>query len=164
MPRRRSPLTRAPRTRAVALAALVVAPLAACAPTIGETPAEDAADPACAPVMLALPDTLAGDLPQRDTNAQATSAWGDPGAAVTLRCGVTPPGPSADCQRVESGAGAVDWIVVAGKDGTWRFTTYGREPAVEVLVPPSVTENHSTSFVGDLAQAVNTVPATATCT
>lgn len=155
---------RATRAGAVALAALVVAPLAACAPTIGTNPpAPDAADPACAPVMLALPDTLAGDLPQRDTNAQATTAWGDPGAAVTLHCGVEAPGPSADCQRVESAAGAVDWIVEAGEDGTWRFTTYGREPAVEVVVPPSVSADHSTAFVGDLAQAVSNVPATAEC-
>ncbi|WP_344244455.1 DUF3515 family protein [Isoptericola hypogeus] len=145
------------------LAALVVVPLAACAPTIGATPAEDAANPDCAPVMLALPTTLAGDLPQRDTNAQATTAWGDPGAAVTLRCGVTPPGPSADCQSVESPAGAVDWIVEASEEGTWRFTTYGREPAVEVVVPPAVTAGHSTSFIGDLAQAVGNVEPTKTC-
>ena len=159
------PLTSKRASRAVrvlALGALVV-PLAACATTIGATPADDAANPDCAPVMLALPDVLAGDLDKAKTNAQATAAWGEPGAAVTLRCGVTPPGPSPDCQRVESAAGAVDWIVEAGNDGTWRFTTYGREPAVEVLVPPSVTEDHSTSFVGDLAQAVSNVPATAEC-
>ncbi|MFI2101832.1 DUF3515 family protein [Isoptericola sp. NPDC019693] len=161
MPRRA--LMPSPAARAVALGALVV-PLAACATTIGATPAEDAANPDCAPVMLALPDVLAGDLDKASTNAQATAAWGEPGAAVTLRCGVTPPGPSPDCQRVESAAGAVDWIVEAGEDGTWRFTTYGREPAVEVVVPPSVTANHSTSFVGDLAQAVGNVPATAECT
>lgn len=152
------------RVATAALAALAVAPLAACAPLIGATPAEDAANPACAPVMLGLPDTLAGDLQQRDTDAQATTAWGEPGAAVTLRCGVAPPGPSPDCQRVESPTGTVDWIVEASDDGTWRFTTYGREPAVEVLVPPAVTADHSTSFIGDLAQAVSTVEPTAECT
>ncbi|MFE5336014.1 DUF3515 family protein [Isoptericola sp. NPDC056573] len=164
MPRRaRALMSSRAAARAVALGALVL-PLAACATTIGATPAEDAANPDCAPVMLALPDVLAGDLDKAKTNAQATAAWGEPGAAVTLRCGVTPPGPSPDCQRVESPAGAVDWIVEAGEDGTWRFTTYGREPAVEVVVPPSVTEDHSTSFVGDLAQAVSNVPPTAQCT
>jgi len=159
---RRAPLS--PRAARVLASVALVAPLAACGTTIGATPAEDAANPACAPVMLALPDSLAGDLDKATTNAQATAAWGEPGAAVTLRCGVTPPGPSPDCQRVESAGGAVDWIVEAGEDGTWRFTTYGREPAVEVVVPPSVTENHSTSFIGDLAQAVGNVPPTAECT
>ncbi|MEN5074695.1 DUF3515 family protein [Isoptericola cucumis] len=160
-------MLRRPTSRRVAtasLAALAVAGLAACAPSIGAVPADDAANPACAPVMLALPETLAGDLPQRDTNAQATTAWGDPGAAVTLRCGVAPPGPSPDCQRVESPTGTVDWIVEASDDGTWRFTTYGREPAVEVVVPPAVTAGHSTSFIGDLAQAVGNVEPTAECT
>jgi hypothetical protein len=86
--------------------------------------------------MLALPDQLAADLPKVKTDSQATAAWGAPGAAVTLRCGVTPPGPSADCQRVESPSGTVDWIVATDGEGTWRFTTFGREPAVEVVVPP----------------------------
>lgn len=140
-----------------------VAALAACTPTIGVPAAEDAADPLCAEVMLTLPDRIGGDLDQVDTDAQATTAWGSPGAAVTLRCGVTPPGPSADCQQVESPSGTVDWIVQAGDDGTWRFVTYGREPAVEVLVPPSVTEDHSTSFIGDLAPAVSKIEATAQC-
>jgi hypothetical protein len=138
--------------------------LGACSPTISVDAAPDAADPACAAVMLALPDVLAGDLAKAQTTAQATAAWGEAGAAVTLRCGVTPPGPSPDCQQVEAPGGTIDWIVQAGDDGTWRFTTYGREPAVEVLVPPTVTAGHSTSFIADLAQAVGQVEATKTCT
>lgn len=138
--------------------------LAACTPTIGVDAAPDAADPQCAPVMLALPEVLAGDLRKARTTSQATAAWGDGGAAVVLRCGVAPPGPSPDCQRVESPGGTVDWIVQAGDDGTWRFTTYGREPAIEVVVPPAVTTSHSTSFVGDLAPAVGLVEATKACT
>lgn len=141
----------------------VAATLAACAPTIGVEAADDAANPACAEVMLALPDQLADDLPKVRTDSQATAAWGAPGAAVTLRCGVRPPGPSADCQRVESPAGTVDWIVATDGEGTWRFTTYGREPAVEVVVPPAVTERHSTAFVADLTQAVNHVEQTREC-
>lgn len=138
--------------------------LAACTPTIGVDAAPGAANPACAPVMLALPEVLAGDLGKTQTTSQATAAWGAAGAAVVLRCGVTPPGPSANCQQVESRAGTVDWIVEAGADGTWRFTTYGREPAIEVVVPPAVKESHSTSFVADLAQAVGLVEATKSCT
>lgn len=138
--------------------------LAACAPTIGVEAAPDAANPVCADVMLALPETLADDLARVQTTSQATAAWGEPGAAVTLRCGVTPPGPSADCQRVESAAGTVDWIVATDGDGTWRFTTYGREPAVEVVAPPAVTADHSTAFVADLTQAVGHVEQTEQCT
>lgn len=155
------PLSR--RAAAAALGALAVVPLAACTPMIGASPAPDAANPDCAPVMLALPDTLADDLDRAKTNAQATAAWGEPGAAVTLRCGVTPPGPSADCQSVEGPKGTVDWIVQASEDGTWRFASYGRDPAVEVVVPPAVTADHSTSFIADLGQAVGTVEPTATC-
>lgn len=144
-------------------ALLLVALAAGCAPTIAVDAAPDAANPACAPVMLALPETLAGDLTKAKTTSQATTAWGTAGAAVTLRCGVEPPGPSADCQQVESAKGTVDWIVRAADDGTWRFTTYGREPAVEVTVPPTITKTHSTSFIADLAQPVGMIEATKTC-
>ncbi|PZR52279.1 DUF3515 domain-containing protein [Xylanimonas oleitrophica] len=148
-----------------ALLVLAVLPaLAACTPTIAVDAAPDAADPACAPVMLALPDVVAGDLEKAKTTSQATAAWGEGGAAVTLRCGVTPPGPSPDCQRVESSGGTVDWIVESNDEGTWRFTTYGREPAVEVVIPATVRETHSSSFVADLAQAVGRVEATKSCT
>jgi hypothetical protein len=152
------------RVTPVALTVSALATLAACAPTIGVEAAPDAADPVCADVMLALPETLADDLPKVETTSQATAAWGEPGAAVTLRCGVTPPGPSPDCQRVESAAGTVDWIVATDGDGTWRFTTYGREPAIEVVAPPAVTADHSTAFVADLAQAVSHVEQTKQCT
>jgi hypothetical protein len=154
---------RRPALLAAAPLVISVAALAGCTPTIGVPAAEDAANPRCAEVMLTLPDELGGDLPQVSTDAQATTAWGRAGAAVTLRCGVTPPGPSADCQQVESQTGTVDWIVQAGQDGTWRFVTYGRDPAVEVLVPPAITEDHSTSFIGDLAPAVSKVEATEHC-
>ena len=57
-------------------------------------PAKDAANPACAPMMVALPDTI-GDAKLRKTNSQATAAWGDP-SLVILRCGVNVPGPTTD--------------------------------------------------------------------
>jgi hypothetical protein len=162
-PARSLPARSLPAPLAAAAVAACAVLLAGCAPTIGVPAAEDAANPRCAEVMLTLPDRIGGDLPQVKTDAQATTAWGSSGAAVTLRCGVTPPGPSADCQQVESPSGTVDWIVQAGQDGTWRFVTYGRDPAVEVVVPPAVTEDHSTSFIGDLAPAVSKVEATARC-
>lgn len=149
---------------ALTAAALTIVALAGCARTIGVEVAPDAADPKCAEVMLAVPDELGPDLPKLRTNAQATAAWGEPGGAVTMRCGVAQVGPSADCQHVDSGDGtAVDWIVTTDDKGTWSFVTYGREPAVEVIVPPTVTEDHSTSFIADLSDAVTQVPATKEC-
>ncbi|NNH54432.1 DUF3515 domain-containing protein [Promicromonospora citrea] len=143
---------------------MALAGLTGCAPTIGVEVAPHAADPACAEVMLAVPDELGDDLPKVQTDSQATAAWGEPGGAVTMRCGVEQLGPSADCQHVDSGNGTtVDWIVTTDDAGTWSFVTYGREPAVEVLVPPAVTEDHSTSFIADLAGAVTQVPATKEC-
>lgn len=145
-------------------AALTIVALAGCARTIGVEVAPHAADPKCAEVMLAVPEQLGPDLPKVPTDAQATAAWGEPGGAVTMRCGVAQLGPSADCQHVDSGDGtAVDWIVTTDDKGTWSFVTYGREPAVEVVVPPAVTEDHSTSFIADLAGAVTQVPATKEC-
>lgn len=149
---------------ALTAAALTIVALAGCTRTIGVEVAPDAADPKCAEVMLAVPDELGPDLPKLRTDAQATAAWGEPGGAVTMRCGVAPVGPSADCQHVDSGDGtAVDWIVTTDDKGTWSFVTYGREPAVEVIVPPTVTEDHSTSFIADLADAVTQAPATKEC-
>ncbi|MEG3616741.1 MULTISPECIES: DUF3515 domain-containing protein [Isoptericola] len=152
------------RRLAVLLSLPCLALLAACTPTIGVEAAPDADDPDCAPVMLALPDVVAGDLERAKVNAQATAAWGEPGAAVTLRCGVEQPGPSPDCQRIETANGSVDWIVESNDTGTWRFTTYGRSPAIEVTVPPAVTTDHSTSFIADLTGAIGQVPQTRQCT
>lgn len=138
--------------------------LAGCAPTIGVPVAEYATDPVCASIVLGVPDELAG-LPKVETNSQATAAWGEPGAAVTLRCGVEPPGPTAaaPCLTVESSSGDVDWLAAPDDEGTWTFVTYGRDPAVEVQVPPAITEDRSTSFVADLNRAVSEAPATRSC-
>ena len=89
--------------------------------------APHAADPACAPTMVAMPDVL-GDLDLRPTDSQATAVWGDP-AAVVLRCGAEVPGPTTDrCISVDG----IDWVI-RDEDENWRITTYGRDPAVEVL-------------------------------
>lgn len=156
-----------PATRPAVLATLgllAAGAVAGCSPTIGVPVADDAANPACAAVVLDVPDDLGPDLPKVRTDSQATAAWGKAGAAVTLRCGVPVPGPTTDtCVNVESGDGGVDWLVVEDGEGTWTFTTYGRDPAVEVVVPPSVTADHSTSFVADLSRAVQQVPQTRAC-
>ncbi|MGB8381821.1 MAG: DUF3515 family protein [Dermatophilaceae bacterium] len=90
----------------------------------------NASDPACTAAGASWPATVSGLAPTelRDPSP-AVRAWGDP--AVIARCGVDVPGPTTlDCVSVDG----VDWVVEPLSDGT-RFTTYGRSPAVEVLVP-----------------------------
>ncbi|MBL5973133.1 MAG: DUF3515 family protein [Candidatus Leucobacter sulfamidivorax] len=92
-------------------------------------PAPDANDPACADVIVRLPDTVAG-LERRTTNAQSTGAWGDP-AAVLLYCGIEPSGPTTDeCVSVNG----VDWIIDRSRAPLYRFEAYGRSPGLEVVV------------------------------
>lgn len=118
---------RALATSALAAAGLV---LSGCAGTVAMQPAPAANDPACAAVSVRLPETIAGQE-RRWTDAQATGAWGDP-ATVLLTCGVTVPGPSElSCQTVEG----VDWLVDESEAPEYyRFTTFGRSPAVEVYI------------------------------
>ncbi|MFF7082404.1 DUF3515 family protein [Streptomyces lavendulae] len=83
----------------------------------------------CADVVAGLPGALLGQ--GRDAVGGAGAAgWG--GGAVVLRCGVRPLAPTVDtCVNVDG----VDWVLDderAGRSGVWVFTTYGREPAVEV--------------------------------
>ncbi|MCL3860534.1 DUF3515 domain-containing protein [Actinotalea sp. K2] len=141
---------------------LCVAGLSGCSGTVVVEPGPFAADPRCAEVVLALPQTLAGGE-RLATSSQATVAWGDPTDPVVLRCGVEPPGPTTDdCVTADDGVTSVDWLAVPGAqepDGgtAWTFTTYGRVPAVEVQVPASVTADRSTAFLMDLGPAVSRV-------
>ena len=92
-------------------------------------PAENANDPACADVIVRLPDTLA-DLERRTTNAQATGAWGSP-VGVELRCGIEPSGPTTgSCVNVDG----IDWVIDSSASPIYRFEAYGRSPGLEVFV------------------------------
>jgi hypothetical protein len=105
--------------------------MSSCASTVSLQPADNAEDPACAAVSVRLPDTVAGQQ-RRWTDAQATGAWGSP-AAVILTCGVEEPGPSTlRCEEVEG----VFWLIdeSEGAENRYRFTTFGRTPAVEVYL------------------------------
>jgi hypothetical protein len=109
------------------------------------------ADPACTAKADRLPKLL---LHQRRTatssRSPAVAAWGDP--AIIWRCGVTPPGPTTkDCITVDG----IDWVVDPLDDGT-GFVTYGRDPAVQVLVPTAYAPE--TFALPALAAAVGTVP------
>lgn len=130
--------------------------LAGCSQAVPFDPAPEASDPDCAAVVVRLPDTVAG-LAERETNAQGTGAWGQP-ASVLLRCGVEPPGPTTDrCVSVDG----VDWIIDESDAPTYLFTTYGRTPAVEVIVDNDVVSG--TTAITDLSGAVGAIPPEGGC-
>ncbi|PWD49402.1 DUF3515 domain-containing protein [Serinibacter arcticus] len=124
--------------------------------------------------MRSAPIVLAG-AERRATNSQASLAWGDP--AITLRCGVTPPPPTDErCIAVTAADGtSIDWIVAENDDvvgtgpdadterGRFRFTTYGREPAIEVIVPVEYAGTEATALLVDLGPAVALTDAPRTC-
>lgn len=146
---------------AAAAAALVA--LTGCARSVSLPPAEEAADPGCASVIVSLPEEL-GDasLPQpldrRETTAQGTAAYGDP-SAVTLRCGMPEPAPSASrCIQV----GAVDWLEVAQEEDVWTFVSYGRSPAAEVVIDTGVVS--AVTALESLSSAVDRLEQTGACT
>ena len=103
--------------------------LAGCSPIVALDPAPHANDPACADVIVRLPDTLQ-NLPRRETNAQATGAWGEP-AAILLRCGVTVP-TASDLPCVETDG--FQWLRDDSKAPNYVFTSYGRTPAIAVVI------------------------------
>jgi hypothetical protein len=119
--------------------------LVGCSTPLPLDPAPHAADPHCASVMLAMPDIIGG-LARRGTTAQATDAWGSD-HPVVAKCGVDVPGPTTDtCVTIQTAGYSVDWVVHDGTD-SWIATTYGRNPAVEILVPKAV---HADSAIEDI--------------
>lgn len=141
----------------ILVAGFVLLALSGCASTVNLEPAEGSNDPACAEVMVRLPSQLGG-LEERYTNAQATAAWGDP-AAVLLRCGLEPVEVSTlPCVT----AGGIDWLVDDALAPSYRFISYARYPAVEVIVD-SDNASGITSLEG-LSGAVAQLPATRACT
>jgi hypothetical protein len=147
------------RFAVVGLAAVgLVLSLAACAPTVALDPAADAVNPGCAEIIVRLPGAVA-EQPSRETNAQATAAWGEP-TSVLLRCGVTPPGPSeALCFTVKG----IDWLRDDSQAPRYVFTTYGRDPATEVIIDSDLTDGQGTIILDELANAVGSVQQTRQC-
>lgn len=142
-----------------AAAALVAAAsvLTGCTQAVPLEAAGDAKNVVCASVSVALPDVVA-EQRSRETTAQATGAWGDP-AVITLQCGVTVPGPSTlPCVQV----GDVYWLRDDSAAPIYRFTTYGRDPAVQVVADDDVVAPGVALY--DLQSAVDlTKPTGAVC-
>ncbi len=130
--------------------------LTGCTAIVPLEPSKDAANPTCADLIVRLPTAVAS-LPERETNAQATGAWGTP-AAVLLHCGVTVPVPTTlPCLNVNG----IDWIEDDSEAPLYRYTTYGRDPATELVIDSGKVSG-STVLV-DLAKAVSAIPATGQC-
>lgn len=146
--------------------------LAGCSRAVPIPAAPHASEPICAYVLRSSPDELGG-FSRAKTTSQATTAWGkDPG--VSLRCGVQVPGPSTDrCIRVTTAQGVdVDWLALEGDDPrigsyapktSWTFITYGRDPAVEVVVDVSAAGDQPTAVLAQLAPAITEIPAQREC-
>lgn len=131
--------------------------LAGCTPLVSLEAAENANDPACAEISVRVPDEI-GPHDKKYTNAQATAAWGDP-TAIIYRCGLEPVEASLlPCVT----AGGVDWLVDDSQAPSFRFVTFGRSPATEVIVDADQASGITT--LEELAPAVSAMPATKFCT
>jgi hypothetical protein len=132
---------------AAAAAASLVASLAGCSAIVPLQAADDSNNPGCADVIVRLPDTVA-DQERRETNAQATGAWGSP-TSVLLYCGVEVPSASTQrCIQVEG----IYWLVNDENKPTYVMRSYGREPAIDVVV--DTTQTGTTPALIDLRRAV----------
>ncbi|MDO5727745.1 MAG: DUF3515 family protein [Bowdeniella nasicola] len=152
----------------------VLASFSGCTQPVHLEAAEFAPDPVCARVLQKFPRTLAG-LPRLSTDAQATLAYGDPQAPITVRCGIAPPPPTTDrCISVsnENSAAPIDWInPEAGSEllpptapsDAWVFLSYGRTPAIEVVIPPQAGIDQPTAVLLALEQGVQIIEPTAAC-
>ena len=147
------------RTLAIAIACCAVWPLAACSPIVALESAPDAASPECAAVSVRLPDAI-GDLMGRETNAQATAAWGEP-TAVILHCGVPAPPPTSDLICVTVPDGKVDWLRDDNDQVTYIFTSYGRTPAVSVAIDSTMASG--LEVLDAIDAAVSTLPQDGAC-
>jgi hypothetical protein len=156
-----SVISRTPKRKLLALgllAPVLLALLAACTPTVPLTPAGDATNPKCAEIIVRLPESVVTQ-PIRQTNAQATAAWGDP-TSVLLRCGVAQPAPSASCSTVNG----IDWVVDVSGSPRYVYTTYGRSPATQVVVDTKLTQGQEAIILDALGNAVGSIPQTKFCT
>lgn len=114
---------------AATLAALGVFSLAGCSPVVSMTPAaEFANDPECAAATVRMPQAISS-YALRQTDAQATAAWGEP-TVVLSYCGVPVPEVSdLPCVEIND----IFWLREEVPAGL-AFTTYGRDPAFRVVI------------------------------
>ena len=129
----------------------LLAALTACGDdTVRASPAVHAANPLCAKAARHWPATVANQKSRTvSTDSPTVHAWGHP--AIIARCGVTSPGPTtAACVTVDG----IDWIGRKLSDGA-SYVTFGRSPAIEVLVP---TKYNAFPPLGAFTAAAEQVP------
>ncbi len=142
---------------AAAACAVAALSLSGCASTVVLEPAADANNPKCAEVSVRLPDAI-GDFSKRATNAQATAAWGDP-TAIVLRCGL----PEVTVSTLTCVSSSdLDWLVDPSAAPSYRFITFGRNPAIEVIVDSQKISG--ATALDAVAAAVSQIEPTKTCT
>jgi hypothetical protein len=134
--------------RALALPAVAACVLlAGCSPIVTLTPAPQATAVACAGVVVRLPGRILTE-DKRETDAQGTAAWGEP-VRISLRCGVTTTPPSSQCVTFDE----VDWKVQSARsaDGRQQYvlTTYGRTPAVQVVLDAGLPSDQVMPLISD---------------
>ncbi|MFM2321251.1 MAG: hypothetical protein RL612_398 [Actinomycetota bacterium] len=130
--------------------------LSGCTATVSLDPAADANNPACADVVVRLPDSIDA-LDKRQTNSQSTAAWGEP-TGVIFRCGLPPVTVSKlTCVTTSD----IDWLVDDSNKPSYRFVTFARTPAIEVIVDS--TKVSGVTALDELASAVGHIPASARC-
>jgi hypothetical protein len=141
---------------AILASATLAVTLSACSATVSLEAAADSNNPACAEVSVRLPDTVALQA-KRVTDAQATGAWGNP-TSVILRCGL----PAVEVSTLPCvTASGVDWLVDDSKKPSYRFITFGRKPATEVIVDSRKVAG--VSALSDLSAAIQSITATKHC-
>lgn len=135
---------------ALGVTVALAAGLTGCTNAVAMTAAPSSNAAACATAQVRLPDTVDTKYALRNTNAQATAAWGDPSAAV-YHCGVAVPTVSdLPCFT----KGTVDWI----RDDEGKrviYTTFGRDPAVQVVIDSTKTTDQ---VLQDIGTAVASLP------
>lgn len=151
------------RTRLLAAAGLTLITLTSCG-TVQVPAGPDGSDPLCAQISVSAPQELLG-LQRQETSSQGTVAWGTGEDTVVMRCGVEPPGPTTDlCTTLKDENDIeTDWIV-RDQDDVVFYTSYGREPAVDISVPRSVAPDQPSAAALDLGGLVSrTIEATDHC-
>lgn len=89
-----------------------------------------AEDPACTAASEHWPQEILDEAPRETEPSDPTViAWGEP--AIVARCGMPALDPTENQCIVVNG---IDWVAEDLGDGT-SLTTFGRTPAIQVIVP-----------------------------
>nr|WP_255574508.1 DUF3515 family protein [Austwickia sp. TVS 96-490-7B] len=116
-------------------------------------PARRGDSAACAAVGRHWPASVGGmeriDLPDDPAGAVG---WGDP--TIIARCGMDSPSPTTD-ECID--ANGIGWVARPLPDGM-AFVSYGRDPAIEVLVPRQYSPEPL--ILGAFADAARALPDT----